>query len=51
MIKSSWRGYNVEWGYAFDVHLNAFSPLVVISHVSLLFMYHSKSYNFSKYAF
>lgn len=40
MIKSTWRGYNVEWGYAFDVHLNAFSPLVVISHVSVLFIYH-----------
>ena len=27
----------VEWGYAFDVHLNAFFPLLVILHVIQLF--------------
>lgn len=42
MIKSSWRGYNVEWGYAFDVHLNAFTPMIVISHFSVLLFYHCK---------
>lgn len=36
MIKSNWRGYNVEWAYAFDVHLNAFTPTVVLSHICLL---------------
>ncbi|XP_065202473.1 protein unc-50 homolog [Planococcus citri] len=40
MVKQSWLGYNVEWGYAFDVHLNAFTPLVVISHMNLLFIHH-----------
>lgn len=31
---------DVEWGYAFDVHLNAFFPLLVILHVFQLFFYH-----------
>lgn len=26
------RGQDVEWGYAFDVHLNAFFPLLMILH-------------------
>ncbi|XP_059170542.1 protein unc-50 homolog [Physella acuta] len=26
------RGQDVEWGYAFDVHLNAFFPLLLILH-------------------
>lgn len=28
---------SVEWGYAFDVHLNAFFPLLIILHVVQLF--------------
>ncbi|ELU08114.1 hypothetical protein CAPTEDRAFT_148077 [Capitella teleta] len=27
------RGQDVEWGYCFDVHLNAFFPLLMILHV------------------
>lgn len=27
------RGYDVEWGYAFDVHLNALFPPILILHV------------------
>ena len=26
------RGQDVEWGYAFDIHLNAFFPLLMILH-------------------
>jgi len=38
LIKNSCRDQDVEWAYAFDVHLNAFTPLLVISHiVQLLF--------------
>ena len=28
---------DLEWGYAFDVHLNAFYPLLVILHFLQLF--------------
>ncbi|KAH0624630.1 hypothetical protein JD844_032288 [Phrynosoma platyrhinos] len=34
------RDYDVEWGYAFDVHLNAFYPLLVILHFIQLFFIH-----------
>ena len=27
------RGQDVEWAYAFDVHLNAFFPLLMILHL------------------
>ena len=27
------QGQDVEWGYAFDVHLNAFFPLLMILHL------------------
>ncbi|XP_054167010.1 protein unc-50 homolog [Oppia nitens] len=30
---------DIEWGYAFDVHLNAFFPPLVILHVFQLFFY------------
>ena len=26
------RGQDVEWGYCFDIHLNAFFPLLMILH-------------------
>lgn len=38
--KPTCRTEDVEWGYAFDVHLNAFFPLLVILHVFQLFFYH-----------
>ncbi|CAG2256719.1 Protein unc-50 homolog A,Protein unc-50 homolog B,Protein unc-50,Protein unc-50 homolog [Mytilus edulis] len=33
MIMAPPRGQDVEWGYAFDVHLNAFFPLLMILHL------------------
>jgi len=36
------RDYDVEWGYAFDVHLNAFYPLLVILHFLQLFFINCK---------
>lgn len=38
MLKPS-IGQDVEWGYAFDVHLNAFFPPLLILHVIQLFFY------------
>lgn len=35
-------GQRVEWAYAFDVHLNAFFPLLLILHVVQLFCMQSK---------
>ncbi|XP_074991257.1 protein unc-50 homolog isoform X2 [Calonectris borealis] len=37
LVKQQHRDYDVEWGYAFDVHLNAFYPLLVILHFIQLF--------------
>lgn len=37
LMKQSSMDYDVEWGYAFDVHLNAFYPLLVILHFLQLF--------------
>ena len=34
---------DVEWGYAFDIHLNAFFPPLVILHIVQLFFYNGKS--------
>ncbi|KAM4794812.1 protein unc-50 homolog [Rhinophrynus dorsalis] len=35
------QGNDVEWGYTFDVHLNAFYPLLVILHfIQLFFINH-----------
>ncbi|KAL5012944.1 hypothetical protein ScPMuIL_011495 [Solemya velum] len=33
MILAPPRGQDVEWGYCFDVHLNAFFPLLMILHL------------------
>ncbi|XP_050523021.1 protein unc-50 homolog A [Daktulosphaira vitifoliae] len=40
LIKSNYKGQDVEWAYAFDVHLNAFVPMLVVSHIFQLFFYH-----------
>ncbi|XP_006010677.1 protein unc-50 homolog isoform X1 [Latimeria chalumnae] len=41
LIKHPGKDYDVEWGYAFDVHLNAFYPLLVILHfIQLFFIRH-----------
>ncbi|EEB12916.1 conserved hypothetical protein [Pediculus humanus corporis] len=37
--KQTCEDQDVEWGYAFDVHLNAFFPLLIILHVFQLFFY------------
>uniref|UniRef100_A0A2L2YEE9 Protein unc-50-like protein n=1 Tax=Parasteatoda tepidariorum TaxID=114398 RepID=A0A2L2YEE9_PARTP len=34
------KDQDVEWAYAFDVHLNAFFPLLIILHIFQLFFYH-----------
>lgn len=39
-MKPSVRGEDVEWGYAFDVHLNAYFPALIILHVVQFFFYH-----------
>ncbi|XP_035215519.1 protein unc-50 homolog A-like isoform X2 [Stegodyphus dumicola] len=38
--KPTCKDQDVEWAYAFDVHLNAFFPLFVILHIFQLFFYH-----------
>ncbi|KAJ1520887.1 hypothetical protein ONE63_003969 [Megalurothrips usitatus] len=38
--KDGCQDQDVEWGYAFDVHLNAFFPLLVILHGVQLIFYH-----------
>ncbi|CAB0010684.1 unnamed protein product [Nesidiocoris tenuis] len=40
LVKPTCFGQDVEWGYAFDIHLNAFFPPLVILHVVQLFFYH-----------
>ncbi|TRY63609.1 hypothetical protein TCAL_00435 [Tigriopus californicus] len=40
LLKPAYRELDVEWGFAFDVHLNAFFPLLVILHFIQLFFYH-----------
>lgn len=37
LLKQPSRDLDVEWGYSFDVHLNAFYPLLVILHFLQLF--------------
>jgi hypothetical protein len=32
---------DVEWGFAFDVHLNAFFPILIVLHFIQLFFYHA----------
>ncbi|KAL1131200.1 hypothetical protein AAG570_010818 [Ranatra chinensis] len=39
LLKPSCKGLDVEWGYAFDVHLNAFFPPLIILHIVQLFFY------------
>lgn len=40
LIKPAYKNQDVEWGYAFDVHLNAYFPSLIILHVVQLFFYH-----------
>ncbi|KAK7486989.1 hypothetical protein BaRGS_00021805 [Batillaria attramentaria] len=48
MVVNPPRGQDVEWAYAFDVHLNAFFPLLMILHFFQLpllnhFIYHGNT--------
>ena len=36
------RDQDVEWGYCFDVHLNAFFPMLILLHVIVPILYPSK---------
>ena len=52
LMKETCMEEDVEWAYAFDVHLNAFFPLFIILHVFQLFFYHGKmflSYRYVKF--
>jgi len=40
LMKPGVRDVDVEWGFSFDVHLNAFFPILVILHFVQLFVYH-----------
>lgn len=40
LMKPNVRGEDVEWGFAFDVHLNAYFPALIILHVVQFFFYH-----------
>jgi len=40
LIKPTIKDQDVEWGFTFDVHLNAFFPILVILHFVQLFVYH-----------
>ncbi|KAL3188443.1 hypothetical protein MRX96_003420 [Rhipicephalus microplus] len=44
LLKPTCRTEDVEWGYAFDVHLNAFFPPLVVLHVFQLFFSRSLGY-------
>ena len=39
MKRSASANEDVEWGFAFDIHLNAFFPPLLILHVFQLFFY------------
>jgi hypothetical protein len=36
---------DVEWGYTFDIHLNAVFPSLIILHIFQLFLYNGKIFN------
>lgn len=40
LVKPTCMDQDVEWGYAFDVHLNAYFPSLIILHFFQLFFYH-----------
>ncbi|XP_072143830.1 protein unc-50 homolog isoform X4 [Dermacentor andersoni] len=47
LLKPTCRSEDVEWGYAFDVHLNAFFPPLVVLHVFQLFFSRLLSHHIS----
>lgn len=36
------RTQDVEWGYAFDIHMNAVFPPLIILHILQLFVYNGE---------
>lgn len=42
------RDQDVEWGYCFDVHLNAFFPMLILLHVIIPILYPSKYFVISE---
>ncbi|XP_075544169.1 unc50 RNA binding protein isoform X1 [Dermacentor variabilis] len=47
LLNPTCRSEDVEWGYAFDVHLNAFFPPLVVLHVFQLFFSRLLSHHIS----
>jgi len=43
MVMVSRVGQEVEWAYAFDVHLNAFFPVLMILHCLQLFLINGRN--------
>lgn len=41
-LRGSQIDADIEWGYSFDVHLNAFFPPLILLHFVQLFFYHGK---------
>jgi len=41
LLKPGYKDQDVEWGFCFDVHLNAFFPILMILHFVQLFVYHT----------
>jgi len=41
LLKPGYKDQDVEWGFCFDVHLNAFFPILIILHFVQLFVYHT----------
>eukprot|EP00088_Acartia_fossae_P010696 TRINITY_DN15349_c0_g1_i1.p1 TRINITY_DN15349_c0_g1~~TRINITY_DN15349_c0_g1_i1.p1 ORF type:complete len:284 (-),score=53.74 TRINITY_DN15349_c0_g1_i1:362-1162(-) len=40
LLRPGHKDKDVEWGFCFDVHLNAFLPLLIILHFLQIFIYH-----------
>lgn len=40
---------DIEWGYSFDVHVNAFFPPLIILHFIQLFFYKCKIFNYFRF--
>lgn len=43
------RDQDVEWGYCFDVHLNAFFPMLILLHVIVPILYPSNIFFFGNH--
>ncbi|KAA0203537.1 hypothetical protein HAZT_HAZT006737 [Hyalella azteca] len=45
LVKPTCQDQDVEWGYSFDVHLNAYFPPLLILHFVMLFFYNVLLYD------